>query len=135
MSNKHTGSCLCGAVQFEILGDFERFFLCHCGRCRKDTGSAHAANLFSSKASVKWLSGEAKVATFRVPSTRHEKSFCSECGSALPRVQMNGALVVVPAGSIDSEIETRPDAHICVASRAGWDRRLEDVPKIDSLPD
>ena len=43
--NKHLGSCLCGEVRFEVTGDFERFFLCHCGRCRKDTGSAHAANL------------------------------------------------------------------------------------------
>ncbi len=135
MINKHLGSCLCGAVRFEVLGDFERFFLCHCGRCQKDTGSAHAANLFSSTAAIKWLSGEAKVKTFRVPSTRHEKSFCSECGSAVPRIQMNGALVVVPAGSLDSAIEIQPDAHIFVASRAGWDRRLEDVPKIDELPD
>jgi len=54
--NKHLGSCLCGEVRFEIVGNFERFFLCHCGRCRKDTGSAHAANLFSSTAKVHWLS-------------------------------------------------------------------------------
>ena len=46
MSNRHSGACLCGAVHFEIEGDFERFFLCHCEYCRKDTGSAHAANLF-----------------------------------------------------------------------------------------
>src|SRR6185295_6432620 len=91
--NKHLGSCLCGEVQFEIAGDFERFFLCHCGRCRKDTGSAHAANLFSSTAKVHWLSGQAKIKRFHVPSTRHEKCFCSECGSALPRIQMNGALL------------------------------------------
>ena len=132
--SKHVGSCLCGEVRFEVIGDFERFFLCHCGRCRKDTGSAHAANLFSSTAKIRWLSGEAKVKTFRVPSTRHEKSFCSECGSALPRVQMNGALLVVPAGSLDSALETRPDAHIFVASRATWDQRLEDVPQIGELP-
>jgi hypothetical protein len=132
--NKHLGSCLCGEVRFEVTGDFERFFLCHCGRCRKDTGSAHAANLFSSTSKIRWLSGEAKIKMFRVPSTRHEKSFCSECGSALPRVQMNGALLVVPAGSLDSALEIRPDAHICVASRATWDRHLEDVPQIDDLP-
>ena len=131
---KHVGSCLCGEVRFEIAGDFERFFLCHCGRCRKDTGSAHAANLFSSTAKIRWLSGEAKVRTFRAPATLHERSFCSECGSALPRVQMNGALLVVPAGSLDSALEIRPDAHIFVASRANWDRHLEDVPKIDELP-
>ena len=38
MSNKHSGSCLCGAVRFEVAGDFERFYLCHCEHCRKDTG-------------------------------------------------------------------------------------------------
>ena len=80
--NKHAGSCLCGAVRFEVLGEFERFFLCHCGRCRKDTGSAHAANLFSSTATVTWLSGEAKVKTFRVPATRHEKSGPAPGGSS-----------------------------------------------------
>jgi hypothetical protein len=44
----HFGSCLCGAVRFEVEGEFQRFYLCHCGHCRKDTGSApHAANLFA----------------------------------------------------------------------------------------
>lgn len=132
--SEHLGSCLCGDVRFEIVGDFQRFFLCHCGRCRKDTGSAHAANLFSSTARVRWLSGEARIKTFRAPSSRHERSFCAECGSALPSIQMDGALLVVPAGSLDSAIETRPDAHIFVASRANWDRRLEDIPRFDELP-
>ena len=131
----HAGSCLCGAVRFEVEGDFQSFFLCHCSRCRKDTGSAHAANLFSTSAKVRFLSGEDRVKTYRVPGTRHEKSFCSECGSALPRVQMNGALLVVPAGSLDTAIDARPNAHICVASRANWDRTLEGVPRLDHLPE
>ena len=33
--NKHLGSCLCGEVRFEIVGNFKRFFLCHRERCRK----------------------------------------------------------------------------------------------------
>lgn len=132
--SKYIGSCLCGEVRFEVVGEFERFFLCHCSRCRKDTGSAHAANLFSATATVHWLSGEAKIKNFHIPSTRHERSFCSACGSALPSVQMNGTLLVVPAGSLDSAIETRPEAHIYVASRANWDRRLENIPQLDELP-
>ena len=129
-----TGSCLCGAVSFRISGDFESFFLCHCTRCRKDTGSAHAANLFSTTAAIVWLSGEDCIKTYRVPATRHEKSFCTECGSALPRVQSGGALLVVPAGSLDTAIGIRPNAHICFESRAQWDTCLEDVPRIDGLP-
>jgi len=134
MSTNHHGSCLCGAVRFEIAGAFEHFFLCHCGRCQKDTGSAHAANLFSTNAKLTWLTGEAEVTTFQLPETRHTKSFCTTCGAAVPSLQMDGALLVVPAGSLDSAIGKRPDAHICVGSKADWDDRLEDVARIHALP-
>jgi hypothetical protein len=134
MNDKYSGACLCGQVRFEIEGDFERFYLCHCEYCRKDTGSAHAANLFSSSAVLRWTSGEEKVRRFDLPGTRHSKSFCSTCGSALPKVQLNGQLLVVPAGSLNTEVHIRPDAHIFVSSRANWDRALEQVPAIDKLP-
>lgn len=134
MSARHHGSCLCGAARFEIEGAFESFYLCHCERCRKDTGSAHAANIFSLTASLKWIAGEDRVKSFTLPSTRHSRSFCSNCGSALPSVQMNGALLVIPAGSLDSEITIKPDAHIFSASKAGWEVELEKVPQIARLP-
>ncbi|WP_254771585.1 GFA family protein [Thalassovita gelatinovora] len=136
-SMKHlaTGSCLCGTVSFHINGEFESFFLCHCSRCRKDTGSVHAANLFSSKAKVQWLAGQESIKTFQLPGTQHAKSFCMICGSALPTVQMNGALLVVPAGSLDSQISIRPNAHICYTDRAEWADGLETVDKICALPD
>ena len=117
-----------------VEGGFERFFLCHCEYCRKDTGSAHAANLFSSTASLKWLSGREKVTEFNLPSTRHTRCFCSTCGSAVPYQQANGALLVIPAGSLDSEVRIRPDAHIFVSSRAGWDEALERLPSFARLP-
>lgn len=62
------------------------------------------------------------------------KCFCAECGSALPRDQSKEGLLIVPAGSLDSAIGIRPQAHICFASRAEWDAHLEDVPKMDGLP-
>ncbi len=134
MTSITVGSCLCGDVRFEISGELENFFLCHCKRCRKDTGSAHSANLFSSKATLTWISGLDAIQIYKMPGTRHEKSFCNKCGSALPSVQLEGALVVVPAGSLDSAIEIRPSAHICFASRAEWDARLDDIQKFNGLP-
>jgi len=134
MSNRYSGSCLCSKVRFEIEGQFEHFYLCHCEYCRKDTGSAHGANLFSSSATLKWVSGEDQVRHFNLPSTRHSRSFCGTCGSALPITQMDGKWLVVPAGSLNSEVPIRPDAHIFVASRASWDRLLELVPMVDRLP-
>lgn len=135
MTEKHSGSCLCGAVRFEITGAFEQFFLCHCSRCRKGSGSAHGANLFSTTATIKWLSGEDKVKTYRVPNSRHARSFCIECGSIAPGVKAKGALLIVPAGSLDTPLHTRPTAHICTASRADWDRSLGEIPEFDHLPE
>lgn len=134
MSNTYSGSCLCGEVRFEIEGEFERFYLCHCEYCRKDTGSAHAANLFSSTATLNWLSGANKVRQFNLPATQHSKCFCPTCGSALPVMQTNGGLLIVPAGSLNSEVRIRPNAHIFVASRAGWDDSLEGIPTADRFP-
>lgn len=134
MSKTHSGSCLCGQVRFEVEGDFERFFLCHCSHCRKDSGSAHTANLFSSTASLKWLAGPEQVHTYNLPSTRHTRSFCTSCGSALPYADASGAFLAVPAGSLDSELRLRPDAHLFTASRAPWDQGLESIPAFPGFP-
>ena len=134
MSDRYSGSCLCGAVRFEVAGDFENFYLCHCRHCRKDTGSAHGANLFSSTATLHWLCGQDLVRVFNLPNTRHRHCFCSICGSALPDMQMDGKLLKVPAGSLDTDVLIRPDAHIFVASKANWDEALEQVPKVARLP-
>lgn len=129
----YSGSCLCGAVIFEVDGGFDSFYLCHCHHCQKDTGSAHAANLFSTSATLTWLAGMDSVSTFTLPGTRHRKSFCKSCGSALPDAHDTG-LVVVPAGCLDTEVDMRPAAHIFASSRAAWDRELQLLPAFAGLP-
>ena len=134
MSDVHDGSCLCGAVTFQVSGAFDAFYLCHCSRCRKGSGSAHASNLFSAAAKLEWLTGEAQIGVYSVPGTRHVRSFCATCGSTLPWHEDNGARLGVPAGSLDSAIYVRPSAHICVGSRASWEDGLEKAPRLDGLP-
>ncbi len=131
---KYSGSCLCGNVHFEIEGTFEDFYLCHCEKCRKDTGSAHAANLFSTKATLKWLSGENHVKTYNHKGEGHIKNFCETCGSALPNIQMDGTLLVVPAGSLDSDVDIKPSGHIFYDSKANWDQDLEKAKKFKDYP-
>ena len=130
----HFGSCLCGTVSFEVNGDFDSFYLCHCRHCQKDTGSAHAANLFSQSARLTWLAGVDSVTTYTLPGTRHNKSFCKLCGSALPDTQI-ADLLVVPAGCLDTELSLLPTAHIFTSSRAGWDQASDEVPEFDGLPE
>ena len=47
---------------------------------------------------------------------------------------MNGTLLKVPAGSLDSDVLLRPDAHLFFASKANWDEALEKIPTVARLP-
>lgn len=131
---KYQGSCLCGRIKYEITGNFEKFFFCHCKYCQKDTGSAHAANLFSATSKLIWVKGEEEIQTYNHNNSGHIKSFCPVCSSALPNIHMNGKLLVVPAGSLDSDIDMIPTGHIYIKEKAHWDHNLEKVPHYDELP-
>jgi len=67
-----------------------------------------------------------------LPQTRHTKSFCATCGSALPYSM--GTLLVVPAGSLDSPLSITPDARIFFASKAAWNQDSANLPSFDSYP-
>ncbi len=134
MTNKHQGSCLCGSVKFELSGDFQSFFLCYCSRCQKDSGSAHAANLFAKASTLTWVQGESDVKTYLHPNSMHAKSFCQKCGSALPTIAESINSVVVPAGSLDSPVSIEPTAKIFISSGANWSHNLANVPSYKELP-
>lgn len=134
MSERVSGSYQCGAVRFHVSGRIAGFFLCHCSRCRKDTGSNHAANMFAPQGDLVWESGAEAVRTYRIEGTRHARSFCATCGSAMPRRHGEGVGVVIPAGSLDGPVGLRPLAHIFYASRADWDEHLDAIPFVDTIP-
>jgi hypothetical protein len=115
------GSCLCGAVKYEVSGEPKRFVHCHCSRCRKATGTGHASNLFLQPGVLKWLNGEQQVRTFKVPEAkRFTNNFCANCGSRLPRQTKDTDSVIIPAGSLDDEVPIEPQARIFTGSRASW---------------
>src|SRR3954454_3539668 len=39
-STVRTGGCLCGAVRYSVRGEPVHVGCCHCGDCRKESGSA-----------------------------------------------------------------------------------------------
>ena len=132
---KSTGSCLCGEVNYEISGSLGVFQYCHCSRCRKFTGSAHAANIIVAPNQFKWLEGEEFLGRFEVAEARHfATSFCSQCGSSLPWEAKSGKAVIIPAGTLDGDPEIRPFQNIFYASKADWYEDASALIKYDELP-
>jgi hypothetical protein len=123
------GSCLCGAVRYEVIGEPKRFFYCHCSRCRKATGTGHASNLFVQPGMLNWVSGEGRIRAFKVPEAkRFTNQFCTTCGSRLPRQAKDTDMVMIPAGSLDDEPPITPQARIFSESRASWSCAGDTLP-------
>jgi hypothetical protein len=129
------GSCLCGAVKYEVTGEAKRFYYCHCSRCRKATGTGHASNLFLQPATLKWLLGKEHVRAFKVPEAkRFTNQFCDTCGGRLPRQPPDSDTVLIPAGSLDDEAPISPQARIFTGSRASWSCYGDELPVHDGAP-
>lgn len=121
MSQEFQGSCLCGAVKYNVKGPFIRFFFCHCSRCRRSTGTEHAANIFTRSGNVTFLSGEDKIKRFDLPeAAQFSRAFCTECGSPVPYVSRDGKVHVVPAGSLTHFDGRQVDANVHWDARADW---------------
>ena len=124
------GSCCCGAVAFELALPLVEMRHCHCSRCRKARGAAHATNVFAKESALRWLRGEELVRTFRVPDARFfANCFCGRCGSKLPRADPSRGIAVVPAGSLDQDPGVRPGMHIFVGSKAPWHEIGDALPR------
>lgn len=129
----HTGSCLCGAVEYEIRGDIGPGFYCHCSRCRKAGGSAFASNAVVDAGDFVVVKGEDALKTY-VADTGLHRAFCANCGSPIISRREGASQVRVRLGTLDTPIETGPQAHIYVASKAGWWDIRDDLPQYPDAP-
>ena len=129
------GSCLCGASRYQITGPILNFQYCHCSRCRKLTGSAHAANLFTRPDDLQWLAGQDSLGSFLLAAEpAFPTAFCKNCGSTMPSMSSTGKYWVVPAGSLDTDPGARPERSIFWANRAPWFTATTSLPHHAELP-
>ena len=125
-----SGSCLCGAVRFEIAPPFSGFRYCHCSRCRKATGAAHAANIFLPQKQFKWLAGEERVKRFDLPGAqRFAVWFCQDCGTRVPHQIRTTENVLIPAGLLEADPGIRPEYCIFWGSKAPWHVETHELKK------
>ena len=131
------GSCLCGAIRFEIVKPAGPFELCHCTRCRKSTGSAFFSGLYVRAEDFHYVQGKDLITTYEAPILRepppYRASFCSRCGSPVPppTTRARSGLLEIPAGLLDDDPGMKPDKHIFVEVKSPWFEIADDLPQLD----
>jgi hypothetical protein len=128
------GSCLCGAVKYEVSGPFAEVHHCHCSRCRKAHGAAFSTYAQAERSALRFTAGENRIRRYR-SSSPVERAFCGECGSNLLFL-FDGFpdAVWIAAGTFDDDPGQRPDAHIFVGSKASWHDITDGLPQHDEYP-
>jgi len=128
----YSGTCLCGSVGYAIRPPFIFFHYCHCSRCRKTSGTAHASNILVKADQFQWLSGEDAVRRWECPDAEHFcNAFCTNCGSKLPWLTRNGRAYLVPAGTLDQDLDMLPERNVFWGSRADWYRETGELPTFE----
>jgi hypothetical protein len=129
------GSCLCGAIEFEMTVTPRGATHCHCSRCRKTRGTGHATNLPVPLDGFRYLRGEELLTKYRLPSAKYYAHwFCSVCGSTMPRVDEARGIGIIPMGAFDDDPGVRPERHIHVASKAPLETIEDELPKFEAGP-
>ncbi len=98
ITETHTGSCLCGGVQYTAFGPLDDVITCHCGQCQKTSGFHFASTRLPAKnlrldknESLQWYKS----------SDTAERGFCHSCGGNLFWREFNSDQISITAGTLD----------------------------------
>jgi hypothetical protein len=113
----HRGSCLCGAVRYEVRGPLRSVIGCHCTQCRKQTGHYMAATAAKHEhfkiikdEGLHWYSS----------SDTAERGFCRVCGSTMFWQGKGRDYVAIAAGSVDGETGLSVAGHIFCGDKGDY---------------
>ena len=109
-----SGSCNCGAVTFTLVPE-ERATACHCGQCRKQSGSY-------------WMSGQTHLDNMTLTgdvrwfeaSPTAKRGFCPTCGSWLFWKAHDEDKVSYSLGAIDGNTGLKLQRHIFTGDKGDY---------------
>jgi hypothetical protein len=122
----HKGSCLCGAVTFEVTCALPPPDACHCSQCRKHSGHVWASSDVPRAAVT--IHGADKVTWFR-SSEKVRRGFCSTCGSSLFFDPLHKDVIGIAMGAFDLPTDTKLAIHIHVADKGDYYDIGDGVPQ------
>jgi hypothetical protein len=122
----HKGSCLCGAVSFEVAGELRPPDACHCSQCRRQSGHFWASTDLP-RTAVTVHGGDA--VTWYRSSEKVRRGFCSTCGSFLFWDPIGRDTISIAMGAFEPPTDTRLARHIFVADQGDYYDIADGLPR------
>lgn len=122
----HKGSCLCGAVRFEVAGDLPPAEACHCTMCRKLSGHYP---VWSDVPKDRLTISETDALRWYQSSEKVRRGFCGICGAPLFFDALRKDWTSVAMGAIDGPTQTHLDRHIFAADKGDYYEITDGLPQ------
>lgn len=124
MTDTHTGTCFCGAVEITVTGTPEAMGYCHCASCRSwSAGPINAFTLWKPE-TVTVTRGEELIGHFK-KTEKSDRQFCIRCGGHIMAYHPPFGLADVYAATIPT-LDFQPALHVNYAETV--------LPMKDGLP-
>ncbi len=124
----YTGSCLCGAIRYQVKGKLRDVVNCHCSLCRKFHG--HFGAYTAAKREDVHINSSKNndlLAWYQSMDNKARRGFCVICGSSLFWDLEGASTLSIAAGSLDQPSGLNTTTDIFVDDKADYyelDERL-----------
>jgi hypothetical protein len=122
----HKGSCLCGAVTFEVARELSPPDACHCSQCRKQSGHYWASTNVPRAALT--LNGGDNLTWYHA-SAPVRRGFCRHCGSFLFWDPIEKDFLAIAMGAFETPTGTRLRHHIFVTDKGDYYDIADGLPQ------
>lgn len=127
------GSCLCGAVRYEVDRFDTGFGHCHCDACRKAHAAPYATTARVLRDAFRIVTG-ADCMTGYESSPGKVRRFCRVCGSHVVAERADQPHVILRVATLDDDPGVTPAVHIWTAHDKPWLVDGADVPRHREWP-
>ncbi len=111
------GRCICGSVRFRLLDTPQHAYMCHCGQCRRWSGSLGVIGIETSMEAI--VSDD--TLRWHQTSENRERGFCGQCGTPLfLRSPVGGDIRHVCVGALEDSSGLKLHEHLYLEEKPAY---------------
>lgn len=120
--SRMTGTCLCGAVRFEVTAEPITLYACHCSECQIASGASFVLVLKVPSDGIEVTRGEPRPFERARADGRRKNVFrCPQCLTALWSAHLQpSSYVNVYVGTLNEASKLKPVGHIWTQDAQPW---------------
>lgn len=130
-----SGRCYCGALAYEIGGEVEAQFQCHCRECSYITGGNANIVMVFGENDFRYTKGAPAI--FARPDLENpvKRHFCATCGTGIgSRSPSRPNSMIVKVGTLDDPSVFHATAAIFTCDKQAYQHIPDGVPAFDKRP-